>query len=140
MRIQHGLDIDVLLRLDPGLRITQCQDSVKRVLPAVDFAACLQHQIATIGIVLATQQIAAAFHANITAPSLRQLAGIRCRGRHARLGRRAGGNVFHFAAGSERDIAATQRADALPELVEAHPPGGLECVRSGGLVQLSLAE
>ena len=39
MRIQHGLDIDIPLRLDPRLRVAQSQDSVKRfaihVLPAV---------------------------------------------------------------------------------------------------------
>ena len=144
MGIEHRLDGDIPARLHPGLRISQRQDGGERtavcILPAVHLAARRQHQFAAVGVILAAQQIAAGLHAYISTAGLHQPCGIGGRGRHACLGGSAGGDIFHVAAGSERDIAAAQRAYPLLELVETHPPGRLGSVNTSGSVQLTLAE
>ena len=136
MRIQHGMNVDIPLRAYERARVAQGQDGVERIakhaLPAAHLAACCYDDIATVGIILPAQQVAPGFHPHIAAAGCHQFGRIRRSGGHACLGWGAGGDVFHVAAGLQRNIAPAQRADALLELVEAHPPGRLAGVLPGG--------
>ena len=130
------MNVYVTQRLHLCLCISQCQNRVKQLgvrttpdfLTGIKLAAGSNNQLAVVGIILPAQQVAAGFHPHIAAAGFNQRIGVWRGGGHARLRRRAGGNILDLAACLEGDVAATQRTDALLELVEAHPPCGPHAV------------